>query len=293
VAELRDVGLIDVYTPFEHSGHLFPDGIHPNAEGARLIAELIAATILGHWHPDLNGDEMVNFKDFCMLAQYWHEDQSPFVNHKLDCEDLARLAQYWLVEFGLVAHWKLDEAEGFMAHDSAGDHDGFVLSANPLWRPSAGMVKGALGLDGSDDFVSVPFVLDPADGPFSVLAWIKGGEPGQVVLSQIGGANWLWADPLDGKLMTSLSAPAGRFPPQPLTSETVITDGDWHRVGFTWDGSNRILYVDDVEVAKDTQSSLAGSDGGLYIGAGKDREVGSSFSGLIDDVRIYDRAVTP
>ena len=34
------------------------------------------------------------------------------------------------------------------------------------------------------------------------------------------------------------------------------------------------------------------SDGGLYIGAGKDLESGSLFEGLIDDVRIYDVALT-
>ena len=73
---------------------------------------------------------------------------------------------------------------------------------------------------------------------------------------------------------------------QPLISETVITDGQWHRIALVWDGSQRILYVDDVEVATDTQSSLEGSAGGLYIGAGKGLEAGSFFSGLIDDVRI-------
>jgi hypothetical protein len=38
---------------------------------------------------------------------------------------------------------------------------------------------------------------------------------------------------------------------------------------------------------------LAGSTGGLYIGADKSLEGGSFWSGLIDDVRIYDRAVSP
>jgi hypothetical protein len=33
-------------------------------------------------------------------------------------------------------------------------------------------------------------------------------------------------------------------------------------------------------------------DGGLYIGAGKDLESGSLFSGLIDDVRIYNVILT-
>jgi hypothetical protein len=248
-------------------------------------------------HPvvDINGDETVNFKDFSILAQHWRQDQSPFLSGTVDCECLAALADYWLLEVlpaSLIAHWKLDETEGGIAHDSIAGNDAFG-PPDLLWRPEDGKLGGALELDGIDDFVSAPFVLDPADGDFSVFAWIKGGAPGQVVLSQIGGADWLWADPSDGKLTTSLSAPAGRFPPQPLVSECVITDGDWHRLGLTWDGSNRILYVDDVEVARDTQSGLGSSNGGLYFGAGKDREPDSFFSGLIDEVRIYDRAVTP
>jgi hypothetical protein len=93
--------------------------------------------------------------------------------------------------------------------------------------------------------------------------------------------------------MTGLSAPAGRFPAKPLVSECFITDDAWHRVGFVWDGSNRILYVDDVEVARDTQISLTKSTGGLYIGAGSALAPGTFWSGLIDDERIYDRAVKP
>ena len=48
----------------------------------------------------------------------------------------------------------------------------------------------------------------------------------------------------------------------PTSRPTVITDGTWHRIGFVWDGSKRTLYVDDVEVGSDTQSSLAASAGG-------------------------------
>lgn len=50
---------------------------------------------------------------------------------------------------------------------------------------------------------------------------------------------------------------------------------------------------DGVVVAEDTQSGMAASAGGLYIGVGKDFAPGSFFSGLIDDVRIYNRIVSP
>ena len=71
------------------------------------------------------------------------------------------------------------------------------------------------------------------------------------------------------------------------------TDDNWHRVGFVWDGSQRILYVDDVEVARDTVAGLDGADGGLRVGSGSGLDVGTFWSGMIDDVRIYDRAVEP
>jgi len=249
---------------------------------------------------DLNNDWKVDFSDFAVFAKCWKTDDLrgdigpiPRPDGVLDVRDLALMGEYWLKEIpelGLFAHWKLDETEGSIAQDSVGDKDG-TLNGNPVWQPAGGKVNGALELDGLDDYVSTPFILDPAAGAFSIFAWIKGGKPGQVIVSQIGGMNWLLADATEGKLMTELTI-AGRLG-RPLSSQTIVTDDDWHRIGLTWDGSNRKLYVDDVEVAKDTQTSPAGSTGGLYIGAGKGLEAGSFWSGLIDDVKIYDRAVTP
>ena len=190
----------------------------------------------------------------------------------------------------LIAHWKLDETEGNIARDSTGSYDG-TLYGEPLWQPAGGKADGALGFDGTDDYVSTDSVLDPAAGVFSVFAWIKGGAPGQVILSQIGEANWLCADPSGGNLMTELEG-IGRDG-GPLVSQTPVSDGGWHHVGLTWDGSNRILYADELDVARDTQAQFASSAAGLYIGAGKNLEPGSFFSGLIDDIRIYNQALSP
>ena len=87
----------------------------------------------------------------------------------------------------LLAHWKLDEAEGITVCDSAGDCDA-TACGDPLWQPDGGAVDGALALDGSDDFLATDFVLDPSEGPLSVFAWVKGGASGQVVVSQVDGA---------------------------------------------------------------------------------------------------------
>jgi hypothetical protein len=251
---------------------------------------------------DFNGDEKVDLKDFSRLGQYWGQDEPsvdmgpmPWGDRRVDIQDVVVLGEYWLREVlpvELVAYWKLDETEGGVAQDSAGGKDA-TANGNPVWEPTAGKVRGALELDGADDYVSTPFILDPAAGAFSVFVWIKGGAPGQAIISQASGVNWLAAGTSQGKLMTELMA-AGRFG-TPLFSEAVIIDGEWHRVGLTWDGSTRTLFVDNVEVAKGTQGTLASSQGGLYLGAGSAGrgEPGSFWSGLIDDVRIYDRAVTP
>jgi hypothetical protein len=190
---------------------------------------------------------------------------------------------------GLVAYWRLDEPEGQIAHEVVGHKDGTLHGGD--WEPAAGRVGGALRLDGTDDYVDTGYALDPSSGPFSVFAWVKGGGAGQVILSQKDGANWLMASSPAGLLMTDLKS-GGRYP-KSLTSTAAITGGDWHRVGLSWDGSNRVLYVDDMEAAKDTQPSLPSSTGDLIIGAGSTLAAGTFWSGLIDDVRIYNRAVKP
>ena len=71
----------------------------------------------------------------------------------------------------------------------------------------------------------------------------------------------------------------------------MITDGKWHRIGVVWDGKNRILYADEKEVARDTQPEVTIPDGGFMIGVGT--TPGTLWSGMIDDVRIYNRVVQP
>jgi hypothetical protein len=79
----------------------------------------------------------------------------------------------------------------------------------------------------------------------------------------------------------------------PLQSQAIITDGEWHRIGLVWDGSHRTLYVDSLVAAQDTQEAIEASISGLYIGCGKAMETGTFWSGLIDDVRIYNRVANP
>ena len=249
---------------------------------------------------DFNADGIVDASDMSIVVDHWGTNDSlcdigptPLGDGIVDVEDLVILSEHLFEEVDdptLMAHWPLDEAQGDIAYDIVAGCNGTIVG-NPAWQTDGGIVDGALQLDGVDDYISTDPVLNPADGEFSVVAWIKGGAPGQVVLSHTDIANWLCVDSVEGYLITELRSP-GRSG-KPLQSQTNITDGNWHRIGLVWDGSNRILYVDGVAVALDTQKDLQGSANGLYIGCGKEMGAVTYWSGLIDDVRIYNRVVIP
>jgi len=179
--------------------------------------------------PDFNADGIVDSADMCMIVDHWHTDNAlydiapaPFGDGIVDIQDLIVLSEHLFTYPGAVAYWKLDETEGIIAHDSVGDNDVFLMG-DPAWQPDGGIVDGALQFDGIDDYFSTDFVLNPTEGPFSVFAWVKGGAPGQAVLSQMGEARWLCADTLEGNLMTELKG-AGRGAAE-LPSQAIITDG--------------------------------------------------------------------
>jgi len=298
----RDVRMIDLYAPMISSRDLIQgDGVHFTVAGARLVAEIVAAMILGvAGTPDFTGNEKVDIEDLVLLIEHWGEEEPaldiappPFGDGVVDASDLEAFMEYWGREVkdpALTAHWKLDEVEGPIAADSVGTNDG-ALVGNPTWQPTGGKIAGALQLDGADDCAVTDFVCDPSAGCFSLFAWVRGGAPGQVIVSQDKGANWLMTHASEGSLTAEISG--GGRTGKPLLSASVVTDDAWHRVGFVWNGSNRILYIDDVEVARDSQSSLAACRGGLHIGAGNSLSAGTFWSALIDDIRIYRRAVQP
>jgi hypothetical protein len=248
---------------------------------------------------DLNADGIVDAADMCIIVDHWGTDYSlcdigptPFGDGVVDVQDLIVLAKHLFEESGLIAYWMLDETEGDIAYDSVGGYNG-ILVGDPTWQTDAGMIAGALEFDGIDDHIVTDCVIDPADGTFSIFAWIQGGAQGEVILSQVCPMNWdvewLLADPVAGALATDQKLTLLH---KTLTSNVVITDGGWHHVGISWNGSERKLYVDNIEVARDSQTTLAPGGDGLQIGTGSKRTSNSFWSGLIDDIRIYNVALT-
>ena len=99
-------------------------------------------------------------------------------------------------------------------------------------------------------------------------------------------------------LLTTSSRAAvdgGRFTKDLVSAVPIPVDDQWHQVTLIWDGSLRHLYLDNAQVAVDPAPlhPLRDFQSGLYFGASQNLAPASFWSGLIDDIRIYDKALLP
>ena len=129
---------------------------------------------------DADSDEQVGLGELCRLTGSWLSDDAsvdlapePYGDGLVNFQDLAALAKYWRRDLRLLGHWMLDETEGSVAHDGTGGNDG-TANGNPVWKPAAGQVDGALQFDGIDDYVDTQHDMNPGAGAFSVFAWVPG-----------------------------------------------------------------------------------------------------------------------
>jgi glucose/arabinose dehydrogenase len=257
---------------------------------------------------DFDSDCDVDKDDFELLASAWlahpnderwdpRFDISEPPDGRIDSLDVAVLLDQWQQDPRLVAHWRLDETEGMVAHDSIGNQDA-ILEGGPEWRPLNGKIAGALEFDGIDDYARTPVVLNPALSSFSVFAGVKSNSPGRGIISHssssAAASDWLSTNQ-DGELLTGLTGSSRSS--GILSSDFTVTDGQWHQVGLVWDQDTQIrtLYGDMTVVARDQvpQGNLMSADGNLFIGAVTSLSPDGFWLGLIDDVRIYDQVVNP
>ncbi|MHC4113481.1 MAG: LamG-like jellyroll fold domain-containing protein, partial [Planctomycetota bacterium] len=189
---------------------------------------------------------------------------------------------------GLVAHWKFDDGTGSAAIDSVGSNNG-TLYGDAAW--TTGRIDGALSFDGNGDYVEVTPLTVLAGDSFTVQAWIRMGEsagPWNAIMTQHdSGSNGCYFY-VTNNTPTFYIYVSPSFA-QVISPETLIAE-QWYNVAATNDGSNLKLYVDGL--LKDTISSVGftGTMGGSFIGHEPITPV--HYNGLIDDVRIYNRAVS-
>jgi hypothetical protein len=191
---------------------------------------------------------------------------------------------------GLVGWWKFDETGGTTAKDASGQANDGRIVGNAKWV--SGKIGGALEFDGSTyvdcgnkaslnirNQITMSFwfkvqafqntweaFLSKGDGAYRAS---RSNGTGDSVHMGISGGNYFDA-----------TAP-------------IVTDNQWHHYAGIYDGTTATIYVDGVMAATRTYGGQIGDSSAynLYLGENS-QATGRLLHGLLDDVRIYDRALT-
>ena len=190
---------------------------------------------------------------------------------------------------GLFASWAFDEGSGCLAADSVGGADGALGPACPGNAPTWLPAPGGLLFDGVDDEVTASTAGLVSTG-ITVSAWID--HPTANIFRPI-------VDHRDGDTdgydlyLDAAGRPFVRVNGDTHTGSAVVADGIWHHLVATYDGSEIRIYVDGL-LDSASPAGPAGIDVGSDLVLG--RHYGTLdlfFGGGLDDVVIYDRAVSP
>lgn len=181
---------------------------------------------------------------------------------------------------GLVAYWSFDNLYD-PGHDDSGNlHDGTVNGAT--WS-SNGISGGAMSFDGIDDYITLVDLEFPKI--LTVTAWIKTSLTyvGDIVTSP---NSFLFFVHNGTRLSALINGGCQVF------STGSVNDGIWHFAATTYDGNLLKLYVDGVLHDSNHSSGLLETSWDPNIGRRGGQDHGGYFNGTIDEIRIYDRALS-
>jgi len=192
------------------------------------------------------------------------------------------------IESGLAAWWQLDEEMGTIAYDSVGNNDGNLVNG-PTW--ATGKIGGALSFDGTDDYVNCGSGPSNYDN-ITVSTWMKTFTLGALVSNRDSGGSYGTWYTLTSTSIEIGDNSQGGF--RNLTFYTPTLNGTWHHIVYTKDGVNHAVYVDGSLDQSFTSNADISQNSPLFIGRRWTRSNSPYwFNGIIDDVRIYNRALTP
>jgi hypothetical protein len=204
------------------------------------------------------------------------------------------LASHFLGPPGQVGRWEFTETSGTVAKDSGGKHNGRLIDA-PKW--TRGIKGGAVRFEGARaQAVYLGNILQGSYNGITIACWVRHSRSTwQTVVER---SVWNRSDGI-GLCMDNNGSGVdfghyGRG--DYVRSKTDVQDGQWHHIAGTMSksGGNYIyrIYVDGKLDNSITNSmGLPATSGAWAIGARSNG--GWPYKGLIGDVRIFDRALSP
>ena len=205
------------------------------------------------------------------------------------------------VNDGLAAHWKLDEAGVITAVEFISKANGTLINgANMFFGPLPPGVHfsdlGILNLDGVNDQVDIAdnATLDLSTN-FSLAAWVKRNSSGSYDAIYDSGeqANEWWIFIADNVQNNRLGF--GERGIAEIYSTQQITDTNWHHIAVVKNGdtgNNVSFYVDGVASGSGAVGTVTVPSGPKQIGVLLDGSFLANFGGSMDDVRLFNRALS-
>ncbi|MEM7454635.1 MAG: LamG-like jellyroll fold domain-containing protein, partial [Planctomycetota bacterium] len=202
------------------------------------------------------------------------------------------------ISSNLVAHYEFEEGSGTTAGDSTANSNDGTLINSPTWSTDAAVGSHSLDFTNDSGGSSVVRVLDNAaldfgTGDFTASFWYQTTQlpPGEATV--VGWEGFapdgfdLYTDNF-GDINFRVEGTSGNMVDWAATP----LDGNWHLITATRSGSTFSIYIDGVFQVSDTSSvGSVNFASNLMFGAAGDSS-SQEFDGLIDDVRIYNRALT-
>jgi len=191
---------------------------------------------------------------------------------------------------GLIVYYDFDEANGTVAYDSAGSRDA-SLENGAAW--TTGKEGSAVSFDGANDYVDAGTDSLGVSSAITVSAWVtRAGSGSDATTGIVERGNYMypfWLDMVGQSVKNGVRTSGTNY----IQNPDDITDNAWHHLAFTYNGSYQALYVDGNEVDSDSNSGTLDDRSGKLLTIGRTAGGSGYFNGLIDEVKIYDQALSP
>ncbi len=238
-------------------------------------------------------------------AYYWRIDEiRPGCVTKGDVWNFTTCAQPDL-NFGLVGWWELDETSGTIAYDSVGTNNG-TLYGTPGWMP--GQIDGALDCNTTDDYVRIPdnASLNPTQ-QITIAFWIYARTAGGGIYKyascpdQTGkgspGDSRAYILGMGGDGKAGLAIYSAVNTSDSLASTNAASLNQWQHIAATFNQGQAKIYINgQLDNTKAMSVSSIMNDAQPITFGGYWQYCGPAFvstlNGLLDDVRIYNRALS-
>jgi hypothetical protein len=196
----------------------------------------------------------------------------------------------------LIGYWSVDEGTGTVAQDSAGGHPG-TLRNGPTW--TAGHIGQAVRFDGADDYVDLGNV-DISGSALTIAAWIRpdsfATDDARIVSKAMGSAEqdhyFMLSTVSSGGIKLRFRLKAGSSTSTLVASSGTLTAGQWAHAAAVYNGSAMILYLNGVEVGRVNKTGALATSATTPVAIGRNPQAYGGFGGAIDDVRLYQRALS-